>query len=94
MGKESETIKREVKKCLRGEKENEGNELYKDMLYFKREFATPLSNFYDRLIGQNFVRFTDEEKFFKMLDETLRMFKDLIDFYSVPPETPVSVPLL
>ena len=42
---------------------------------------------------QNFIRFTDEEKFFRMLDETLRLFKDLIDYYSVPPEGPVSAPL-
>ena len=85
-------LRREVKKCIHGEKENKDNELYKDMLYFKREFAMPLFHFYDRVIGQSFVRFTDEEKFFKMLDEALRMFKDLIDFYSVPPEGPVSVP--
>ena len=78
---------------MRGEKENKDNELYKDMMFFKREFATPLFDFYNRLSRQEFIRFTDEEKLFKMLDETLRMFKDLIDFYSVPPKGPVSVPL-
>ena len=48
---------------------------------------------YRRLDEREFIRFTDEEKFFKMLDNTLRLFKDLIDYYSVPPEGPVSVPL-
>ena len=45
MGKEHKQLKREVRKCLRGEKENQENELCKDMFYFKREFATPLFNF-------------------------------------------------
>ena len=85
-------LKREVKKCLHGEKENKDNQLYKDMLHFKREFLLPLLRLHGRLNAQEFVRFTDEEKFYRMLDETLRMFKDLIDFYSVPPEGPVSVP--
>ena len=92
-GRRIKQLKREVRKCLRGKKENKGNELYKDMLYFKREFATPLFNFYDRLNGQKFIRFTDEQKLFEMLDKTLCMFKDLIDFYSVLPEGPVSAPL-
>ena len=86
-------LRREVRKCLHGEKENKDNQLYKDMLHFKREFLLPLLRFYDRLIAQEFVRFTDEVKFFKMLDNTLRLFKDLIDYYSVPPEGPVSLPL-
>ena len=82
-----------MKKCLHGEKENKDNQLYKDMLHFKREFLLPLLRLYRRLNAQEFVRFTDEEKFFKMLDNTLRLFKDLIDYYSVPPEGPVSLPL-
>ena len=86
-------LRREVKKCLCGEKENKDNQLYKDMLYFKREFLAPLVSFYNRLNSQEFIRFTDEEKFFKMLDRALFLFKDLIDFYSVPPEAPVSAPL-
>ena len=86
-------LKREVRKCLHGEKENKDNQLYKDMLHFKREFLLPLMRLYNRLSSQEFIRFTDEEKFFKMLDNTLRLFKDLIDYYSVPPEGPVSVPL-
>ena len=86
-------LKREVRKCLHGEKENKDNQLYKDMLYFKRQFFTPLFDFYKRLNDQEFVRLTDEYKFFKMLDKTIRLFKDLIDFYSVPPEGPVAVPL-
>ena len=86
-------LKREVKKCLHGEKENKDNELYNDMLRFKREFLLPLLRLYRRLNGQEFIRFTDEEKFFEMLDEALSMYKDLIDFYSVPPEGPASVPL-
>ena len=86
-------LKREVRKCLHGEKENKDNALYKDMLHFKREFLAPLLALYNRLNSQNFIRFTDEEKFYRMLDETLRLFKDLIDFYSVPPEAPTSVPL-
>ena len=86
-------LKREVKKCLHGEKENKNNALYKDMRHFKREFLLPLLALYNRLNSQEFIRFTDEEKFFNMLDDTLRLFKDLIDFYSVPPEGPVSAPL-
>ena len=86
-------LKREVKKCLHGEKENKNNALYKDMRHFKREFLLPLLALYRRLNSQEFIRFTDEEKFFNMLDDTLRLFKDLIDFYSVPPEGPVSAPL-
>ena len=39
------------------------------------------------------IVFTDEEKFFNMLDNALYLFKDLIDFYSVLPEAPTSVPL-
>ena len=92
-GRRVRQLKREVKKCLCGEKENKGNELYKDMLFFKREFLAPLLELYNRLNSQNFVRFTDEEKFFKMLHETLRLFEDLIKFYSVPPGGPTSVPL-
>ena len=86
-------LKREVRKCLHGEKENKNNQLYKDMLHFKREFFTPLFDFYKRLNDQEFVRLTDEYKLFKMLDNTLRLFKDLIDYYSVPPDGPVSLPL-
>ena len=86
-------LKREVRKCLHGEKENKDNQLYKDMLHFKREFLLPLMRLYNRLSSQEFIRFTDEEKFFKMLDRALRLFKDLIDYYSVPPEAPTSVPL-
>ena len=86
-------LKREVKKCLHGEKENKDNALYKDMLHFKREFLLPLLRFYRRLNAQEFIRFTDEQKLFEMLDKTLCMFKDLIDFYSVLPEGPVSAPL-
>ena len=86
-------LKRGLRCCLHGEKENKGNEFYQDMKEFRRDFALPLFEFYDRLNSQNFIRFTDEEKFFKMLDEALRRFKDLIDFYSVPPEAPASVPL-
>ena len=82
-----------MRKCLHGEKENKDNALYKDMLHFKREFLLPLLALYRRLDAQEFIRFTDEEKFFNMLDNTLRLFKDLIDFYSVPPEAPVSAPL-
>ena len=78
---------------MHGEKENKDNQLYKDMLYFKREFLVPLVAFYDRLNSQEFVRLTDEYKLYKMLDRALFLFKDLIDFYSVPPEAPVSVPL-
>ena len=92
-GRRIKQLKREVRKRLRGEKENRENELYKDMMFFKREFATPLFDFFERLNGQEFIRFTDERRLFEMLDETLRVFKDLIDFYSVPPEGPVSVPL-
>ena len=92
-GKRVRQLKREVKKCLCGEKENKDNQLYKDMLYFKREFLAPLVTLYNRLNGQEFVRLSDEYKLYKMLDKTLRLFKDLIDFYSVPPEAPVSVPL-
>ena len=91
-GRRIKQLKREVKKCLCGEKENKGNELYKDMMFFEREFATPLFDFYERLNSQEFIRFTDEEKLFKMLDETLHMFKDLIDFYSTPPESNTLVP--
>ena len=58
-------LKREVEKCLSGEKENKDNQLYKDMLYFKREFLAPLLALYNRLNSQDFIRFTDEEKFFK-----------------------------
>ena len=85
-------LRRGLRKCLRGEKENKGNEFYQDMVEFKRDFAVPLFKFYNRLNRQNFVRFTDEEKFYRMLDEALRRFKDLIDFYSVLPEAPESVP--
>ena len=77
---------------MNGEKENKGNQLYKDMLYFKREFLAPLMALYNRLNRQEFIRFTDEEEFFRMLDRALFLFKDLIDFYSVPPEAPVSAP--
>ena len=63
------------------------------MLHFKREFLLPLLALYNRLNGQEFIRFTDEEKLFKMLDKALCLFKDLIDFYSVPPKGPVSLPL-
>ena len=91
-GRRIKQLKREVRKCLRGEKENKENELYKDMLYFKREFGVPLFSFYDRLMQQEFIRFTDEEKLFKMLDETLHRFKDLIEFYSTPPESHSDVP--
>ena len=91
-GRRIKQLKREVKKCLCGEKENKGNELYKDMMFFKREFVTPLFDFYERLNSQEFIRFTDEEKLFKMLDETLHMFRDLIDFYSTPPESNTLVP--
>ena len=92
-GRRIKQLKREVKRCLHGEKENKGNELYKDMLYFKREFLIPASGLYDRLMQQEFVHFTDEEKLFRMLDKTLHRFKDLIDFYSTPPESNTSVPL-
>ena len=85
-------LKREVKKCLFGEKENKGNQLYKDM-FCKREFLAPLLALYNRLSCQKFIRFSDEEKFFKMLDRALFLFEDLIEFYSVPPEAPVSAPL-
>ena len=85
-------MRREVKRCLHGEKENKDNQLYKDMLYFKREFLSPLLALYNRLNGQEFVRLTDEYKLYKMLDRALFLFKDLIDFYSVPPEAPVSTP--
>ena len=84
-GRRIKQLKREVKKCLHGEKENKENELFKDMLFFKREFLIPLLALYNRLMQQAFVRFTDEEKLFRMLDETLCRFKDLIDFYSTPP---------
>ena len=87
-------LKRGLRRCLQWEKENEGNEFYQDMKEFRRDFALPLFRFYDRLNGQTFIRFTDEEQFYRMLDEALRRFKDLIDCYSsVPPEAPVSVPL-
>ena len=82
-----------MRRCLHGEKENKDNALYKDMLHFKREFLVPLSTMFDRLNNQEFVRLTDEYDFYKMLDRALFLFKDLIDFYSVPPEAPVSVPL-
>ena len=91
-GRRIKQLKREVRKCLRGEKENQDNELYKDILHFKRESLTPLLALFDRLNSQEFIRFTDEEKLFKMLDKTLRMFKDLIDFYSTPPESNTSIP--
>ena len=61
-------------------------------VFFKREFVKPLFEFYNRLSSQKFIRFTDEEKLFKMLDETLRMFRELIDFYSTPPESHSDVP--
>ena len=79
-------------KCLRGEKENKENELYRDMKDFKIGFLTPLLTLYNHLISREFVRFTDEERLFEMLDKALHRFKDLIDFYSVPPKGPVSVP--
>ena len=63
------------------------------MLHFEREFLLPLLALYRRLNAQEFVRLTDEYKFFKMLDNTIRLFKDLVDFYSVPPDGPSSVPL-
>ena len=86
-------MKREVMRCLRGEKENRKSQLYKDMLRFKREFLAPLLAMHDRLNGQTFVRFIDESIFFNKLDKTLRLFKDLIDFYSVPPESNTSIAL-
>ena len=81
-----------MKRCLRGEKENVENELYKDMKEFKRDFLAPLLAFYNHLNSQEFIRFTDEEKLFRMLDEALHRFKELIDFYSTPPESNTSVP--
>ena len=63
-----------------------------DMEEFKRDFLLPVSTLYNRLNSQVFVRFTDEEKLFKMLDEALHRFKDLIDFYSTPPESNTAVP--
>ena len=69
------------------------NALYKDMLHFKREFLLPLLALYRRLNAQEFIRLTDEYTFFNMLDNTIRLFKDLIDFYSVPPDGPSSAPL-
>ena len=92
-GRRVKQLRREMNRCLRGEKENKDNQLYKDMLYFKRQFFTPLFDFYKRLNDQDFERLTVEYEFFKMLDKTLRLFKDLIDFYSVPPEGPMSIPL-
>ena len=93
MGEAHESVEERSEEVPAWEKENKNNQLYKDMLHFKREFLLPLLRLYRRLDAQEFVRFTDEEKFFKMLDNTLRLFKDLIDYYSVPPEGPVSVPL-
>ena len=74
-------------------KDNGENELYKDMSEFKREFATPLFRLYNRLISQEFVRLTDEERLSKMLDEALHRFNDLVTFYSTPPESNSVVPL-
>ena len=91
-GRRIKELIREVKKCLRGDKENGENELYMDMKEFKRDFLLPVSTLYNRLNSQEFVRFTDEEKLFKMLDEALHRFKNLIDFYSTPPESYTVVP--
>ena len=93
MGEANEAVEERIEEVFVWEKENKDNQLYKDMLHFKREFLLPLLAMYRRLDAQEFVRFTDEEKFFKMLDNTLRLFKDLIDYYSVPPDGPVSLPL-
>ena len=91
-GRRIKQLKREVKKCLRGEKENKESELYGDMRDFERDFATPLFEFYNRLSSQEFIRFTDKEKLFKLLYKALHRFKDLVDFYSTPPESNTFVP--
>jgi len=52
-------LRREMNKCLRGEKENKGNELYKDMLHFKGIFLhhylifTSVVKFYHNFIQDN-----------------------------------------
>ena len=91
-GRRIKELRREVRKCLRGDKKNGEYELYMDMKEFKRDFLLPVSTLYNRLNSQEFVRFTDEEKLFKMLDEALHRFKNLIDFYSTPPESNTAVP--
>ena len=68
------------------EKENEETELYPDLMEL-REYIGPVLRLSNRLLQEEFVRFTEEEELFEKMEIAVKRFNALVTHYSIPPES-------
>ena len=85
-GKRLKQLNRKVKEWMREEKENKKTEVYVDLLGFKREHVLPAIRLYNRLVRQEFVRYSDEQALRVKIHFAVLAYNKLIDEYSTPPE--------
>ena len=68
------------------EKENGETEVYVDLLILKREHVSPAIRLYNRLMRQEFIRYSDEQALRVKIHFAVLAYNKLVDECSTPPE--------
>ena len=69
---------------IAAEKENKGTEFYEELMELK-ELALPAFTFYNELMQQRFVRFTDEERLFDMMELAVKRYNAFVLEHRIVP---------
>ena len=90
-GRRLKTLNRRLKRWIEDEKENEEEDMCRDLVEVK-ELTVVALRLYRRLIRQEFVRVTDEQELFDKMELAVKCFNDVVRFYSTPPGSDSVVP--
>ena len=82
-GRRLKRLNRTLKLLVVGEEENKDTDFYCDLTDL-RECAVPALKLHNPLTQQEFVRFTDEERLFEMMEIAVKKFNFLLIEYFVP----------
>ena len=91
-GRRLKTLNRRLKRWIEDEKENEEEDMSRDLVEVK-ELTVDALRVYRRLMRQTFVRVTDEQELFNKMELAVKCFNDVVRFYSTPPESDSVIPL-
>lgn len=83
-GRRLKRLNRTLKRFIKAEKENAETEFYEELLEL-RELAVPALKLYYRLMRQEFVRFTDEERLFDMMELAVKRFNAFVLEHAIAP---------
>ena len=85
-GKKLKRLNRELKRWMNLEKENEETEVYSDLLGLKREHVSPAVKLYNRLLRQEFIRYSDVQALREKVHFAVLAYDELIYKYTRPVE--------